>query len=162
MTSLLTKALVWSWAVHVHEALSIENDLHSNYRQNLRYIKANGITPKERNSTQMIELESQSGSFVTTVYSTVTCQKNTEYTSSGTVLGSCISASDEASYKYTSCTTQGSKTIVGMTSCTSGGCSSGCSSFDIPFDTGCQTMSMMTCSNQDEPWEDFNFDYHAL
>lgn len=134
-------------------------DAHASYKQHMDYIKANGIMPIMLNSTG---LESSSGSFVTTVYTTMTCQKNTEYTATGTTLGSCISASDTASYRYTSCSVQGSKTVVGMTSCTSGDCESGCSSYSIPFDTGCQTMSMMTCSSANEPWEDYNFDYHAL
>jgi len=157
---LITKFVVFSAALQ--EVLSTQDDLHSIYKKHLRYIETNAISPKKENSSQVIGVESQSGSFITTVYTTMTCQKNTEYTATGTTLGSCISASDTASYKYTSCNTQGSKTIVGMTSCTSGDCSSGCSSFDVPFDTGCQTMSMMTCSTQDEPWEEFSFDYHAL
>lgn len=154
----LTKFVVISSVLQ--GALSTQADLHSVYKKHLSYIETNKISPK--NISQVIGVESQSGSFVTTVYTTMSCQKNTEYTATGTTLGSCISASDSASYKYTSCSTQGSKTIVGMTSCTSGDCSSGCSSFDVPFETGCQTMSMMTCSNEDDPWEAFNFDYHAL
>lgn len=158
--NMLTRSLLISAALYGANSLSIGDDRHKTYHDILKVIESNDISSVEVSSNRTVGMTS--GYFVTTVYTTMTCAKNSEFTASGTTLGSCISATADSSYRYTSCSQSGSKTVVGMDSCTSGDCSSGCSSFDVPFDTGCQTMSMMTCSSQDEPWRAYDFDYHAL
>ena len=157
---MLFKALFVSSATLYSTAAVVAHDKsHERYEHMMKYIGENDIMPVSANSSRAVGIES--GSFVTTIYTTLNCAKDTEFTASGYTLGSCISAGENSSFRYTSCSMTSTKTVVGMDSCTSNDCT-GCTSFDVPFDTGCQTMSLMTCSSEDKPWEKFDFDYHAL
>lgn len=125
-------------------------DPHRIFKRDLQLIKDSGILPLANATT--LGKSAVAGSYTTQVYSTLNCQTDSLYTASGYVYGQCLSL-DGTGYSYSDCSEGGGKTTVHMTICTASDCSSDCSTYPIAFDTGCQTMSIMSCQSSKTPWE---------
>ena len=131
-------------------------NLHEQYEKLLKSEQKVSVPTPNRTAT----LSGGNEYYVTTVFTTPNCASSSAYTATGYTLGACISAGGESSYMYTDCSESGSTTFITMTSCTSTDCSSGCSSFKIPQEGSCKTMSTMKCMSGDSPWSEYDFNYH--
>ena len=133
---------------------SVNIDQHAIYRKDI------ARRNPAHNSTASAHLTMSDGSYIVAVYTTPNCKADSVYTATGYTLGGCISLENE-SYMYTDCVSTGGKTTVTLTTCTSTDCSSGCTSIPLlPQNTGCQSLSTVTCSSRSEPWNDFDLNYH--
>jgi hypothetical protein len=132
---------------------------HAMFQNHMKLIEELNIQPIS-NATNLSKSAS-AGSYMTKVYTSPTCSADTLYTASGYVYDHCISVDGNVGYKYSDCSVAGSKTTVKMSYCTSSDCTSGCTTYPISMDTGCKTMSIITCTSSEEPWNDLNFNAHA-
>ena len=131
-------------------------DPHHTFRQHLAQIKESHIQPV--NGT-MLGKSAAAGSYMTQIFESPTCQKDTLYTASGYVYNQCLSL-EGSGYVYSDCSQAGGKTTVHVSICSAADCSSGCETYPVPVDTGCKTMSIMSCESSTTPWEGLGLNTH--
>ena len=147
--------------VGVVTAAGLRVNPHATYELHMQMIKERNIKPlSSGNTTSIVGKSASTGSYMTQVFESVNCKEDTLFTASGYVYGHCISVDGASGYSYDDCSQSNGKTTVQLTTCDSGDCSSGCTTFPLPVDTGCKTMSIFSCESSTEPWNDLGLNSH--
>lgn len=134
-------------------------DVHAAFRSHMTMIKEQSIEPLSATEVSALGKSATAGSYTTKIYSSPTCSESSLYSASGYVYNRCI-AIDKMSFKYSDCSSGGGKTTVMMTYCSSSDCSSGCMTYPLSVNTGCQTSSIFSCESSKEPWSDLGLNSH--
>ena len=130
---------------------------HRTLELHLSLIKERNVQPLPNGTT--VGKSASAGSYMTQIFETPNCQADSLYTASGYVFDRCIALNGQG-YMYSDCSQGGGKTTVHMTMCSDTNCSKDCSTYPIALDTGCKTMSIMSCESSKEPWTDMPLNTH--
>lgn len=130
---------------------------HRTLEFHLNLIKENNVQPLPNGTA--VGKSATAGSYMTQVFETPNCQADSLYTASGYVYDHCVSLNGQG-YMYSDCSQGGGKTTVHMTMCSDEDCTKDCSTYPIVMDTGCKTLSIMSCESSKQPWEDLPLNTH--